>query len=54
MARPGFAEIVRDAQQRGKLILMDGPMGTELRHSGFDPDTSYAIVGMSRTLNRLK
>lgn len=39
MARPAFAEIVRDAQQRGKLILMDGPMGTELRNAGLDFET---------------
>src|SRR5689334_16904151 len=36
MARPAFADVVRDAQRRGKLILMDGPMGTELVHSGLD------------------
>src|SRR4051812_45501085 len=36
MARPAFAEVVRDAQRRGKLILMDGPMGTELAQSGLD------------------
>jgi 5-methyltetrahydrofolate--homocysteine methyltransferase len=36
MARPAFAEVVRDAQRRGKLILTDGPMGTELVQSGLD------------------
>ncbi len=36
MARPPFAQFVRDAQQRGKLILLDGPMGTELQRSGLD------------------
>jgi 5-methyltetrahydrofolate--homocysteine methyltransferase len=36
MARPPFADIVRDAQQRGKIILLDGPMGTELQRSGLD------------------
>lgn len=36
MARPPFADYVRDAQQRGKLILLDGPMGTELQQSGLD------------------
>jgi 5-methyltetrahydrofolate--homocysteine methyltransferase len=36
MARPTFADVVRDAQCRGKLILLDGPMGTELVQSGLD------------------
>lgn len=36
MARPPFAQFVRDAQQRGKLILLDGAMGTELQRSGLD------------------
>lgn len=38
MARPSWAEVVKDAHQRGKLILMDGPMGTELMHSGLNTD----------------
>lgn len=44
MARPAFADVVRDAQQRGKLILMDGPMGTELMRSGLDPTTSSTLA----------
>ncbi len=36
MARPPFADIVRDAHQRGKIILLDGPMATELQRSGLD------------------
>jgi methionine synthase I (cobalamin-dependent) len=38
MARPSWAERVKDAHQRGKLILMDGPMGTELIQSGLNTD----------------
>lgn len=44
MARPAFADVVRDAQQRGKLILMDGPMGTELMRSGLDPTVSSTLT----------
>lgn len=44
MARPPFAEVVKDAQQRGKLILMDGPMGTELMRSGLDPSVSSTLA----------
>src|SRR5262245_36432213 len=36
MARPSFPEVLRDAQRRGKLVLMDGPMGTELVQPGLD------------------
>lgn len=36
MARPSLAQAVYDAHQRGRIILMDGPMATELRHSGLD------------------
>ncbi len=36
MARPAFGEWIRDAQRRGKLILMDGAMGSELQQSGLD------------------
>lgn len=36
MARPPFGDFVRDAQKRGKLILLDGPMGTELQNSGLN------------------
>lgn len=42
MARPSFTEWVRDAQQRGKLILLDGPMGTELQQSGLDLQTELS------------
>lgn len=38
MARPSFAQLLQDAQQRGKIILLDGPMATELAHSGFQLD----------------
>lgn len=42
MARPSFAQMLQDAQQRGKIILMDGPMATELQHSGFNLENESA------------
>jgi methionine synthase I (cobalamin-dependent) len=42
MSRPAFADFVRDAYQRGRLILMDGPMGTELQQSGLDLEKELA------------
>lgn len=42
MSRPAFADFVRDAYQRGKLILMDGPMGTELQRSGLELEKELA------------
>jgi len=44
MSRPVFADFVRDAYQRGKLILMDGPMGTELQQSGLDFEKELAYT----------
>jgi methionine synthase I (cobalamin-dependent) len=42
MSRPAFANFVRDAHQRSKLFLMDGPMGTELQQSGLELEKELA------------
>ncbi|HMO35960.1 MAG TPA: homocysteine S-methyltransferase family protein, partial [Gemmatales bacterium] len=42
MARPAWKEMVRDAHRQGKLILFDGPMGTELVQSGLNLETTLS------------
>jgi methionine synthase I (cobalamin-dependent) len=44
MARPNFQEFVLDAQRRGKLILMDGPLGTELQQSGLEAERELSYT----------
>jgi 5-methyltetrahydrofolate--homocysteine methyltransferase len=40
--RPSFIQAVEDAHRRGRIILMDGPMGTELQQSGLDMEKELA------------